>query len=188
MGTPLKIEDLTNKIDDHTYVFMVGSIGSGKSHVLLEAISPLYTREEIRTKVFDIDMVMEDLGYTDYHSEQFSRAYDALKERMDITLKNLGTIFFMTTGSVVQYAVDRLLEAKLNGYKTIMFFVDAPLEDCKIQNQLRKEKGKRYVPNHQIGDIEKTYFGAQQTFTTLKETNLVDYYIRVDNSISNRKI
>ena len=155
------------------YVMIAGGMSAGKSFIINKFVESI--------DIFDIDETMEELGFRDYTSEQFSVAMDVISEKIDIQFKERESMIAMGTASNPTIAIDRLFAAKMNGYQTILVHIDTPVNQSILQNKQRLDNGQRGVKKSDEHKIERTTTGAAQTVSFLRESALVDFFIYFNN-------
>lgn len=166
--------DLMSSVGCHLYVLVAGGMGAGKSYVIGESIKNI--------PIFDIDDIMEEMGFRDYTRDQFSAAMEVISKKIDGSMVNKRSMVAMGTSSNVTAAIDRLHNAKLMGYETVLIHVDTPVKQAILQNRNRIEQGNRGVSRADEHKIERTTIGAANTVATLRETALVDYFVYHNNT------
>ena len=169
----LQIDDI-DSLPFPVYVLVAGGIGVGKTHVVRKNIRDI--------QVMDLDDVMEELGHRKYDSRNTSEAMNIITERVEAVLERCESMVAMGTSANLPFSIDRLYGAKNRGYKTVLLHVDASIEQAVYQNELRREKGQRAVGPEESYKIHRTNQGAANTVATLKDTDLVDYFIHHINN------
>lgn len=159
--------------DQPYYVMVAGGMGAGKSHIIEHHIKEI--------DIFDIDIVMERLGFHEYTDDQFVVAIQSISAEIDEQYKQRHSMVAMGTASNPTMAIDRLHAAKMHGYQTVLIHVDAPAYQAVIQNQMRMAKGKRGVKKSDEHKISRTTNGAARTVSILRESSLVDYFVYYNN-------
>lgn len=155
------------------YVLTVGGMAVGKSFVVSRFIKTI--------PVMDVDDIMKQLKYVDYSRAHFSKAMKLIAEKIKTAMDNKESIIAMGTSSDLSFSIDKLFNAKMNGYTTVLLFIDASYEQAVRQNEERKEKGERAVAAEKGYRIRQTNTGSANTYAILKDTNLVDFCVHYVN-------
>lgn len=155
------------------YVMVAGGMGAGKSHVVEQHVKDI--------DIFDIDIVMNRMRFFDYTEDQFSVAMEVIAEEIEEQYRERKSMVAMGTASYLTGAIDRLHAAKMQGYRTILVHVDAPVYQAILQNTLRMDQGLRGVKKSDEYKIERTTNGAARTVSILRESALVDYFVYYNN-------
>ena len=151
------------------YVLIAGGIAAGKNHVVHQHLPTI--------PVMDVDHVMEANGWTDYDGDEYKQAMAIIRERIEERMAARQSLIAMGTAANLPFTVDRLHNAKLLGYTTVLLHVDAPEHQALAQNEERRLKGKRAVPNHLKYRILETYRDSRRTVELLRDTVLVDFHV-----------
>jgi len=156
------------------YVMVAGGMGAGKSFIMEKHVKSL--------TMVDIDEVMVKLGFTEYTPAQFAIAMKTVSEQMYRHMKKFTSVIAMGTASKLPTAINRLYDAKNKGYETVLVHVDTPIDQAVMQNRTRLVYGTHGVSDENEYKIRQTAIGAANTVATLRETNLVDYFVFYDNT------
>lgn len=124
---------------------------------------------------------MERMGFLEYTDEQFSAAIETITWEIEEQYRERDSMVAMGTASNPTMAIDRLYAAKMNGYRTILVHIDAPIYQAVLQNKMRMDSGKRGVKKSEEHKIARTSTGAARTVSLLRESALVDYFVYYNN-------
>lgn len=173
MSLPIEIDDI-DALPFPIYVLVAGGIGAGKTRVVHENIHDI--------KVFDLDDVMEELGYTQYKPECTSVAMGLIAERIKKHMDTKQSMVAMGTAANLGFSIDRLHWAKMMGYQTVLLHIDATAQQSIKQNAQRRSQGQRAVSPSEEYRIPRTTRDAANTVATLRDTVLVDYFCYYRNT------
>lgn len=162
------INTIVSVSDSPIYVLVAGGIGAGKSTVV---------QQHVNMPIMDIDDVMDELGYKEYTHAQTAEAMEIITKRVEDVLDKKESMVAMGTSANLSFSIDRLYGAKQRGYKTVLLWVDTPVDLAIKQNCIRREANRRAVRLEEEYKIERTSIAAANTVASLKRTMLVDYYV-----------
>lgn len=161
------------------YILVAGGIAAGKSHVVNKFINtPPYV-------VVDVDHFMSLYNYTNYNknSSEWSQAMEATGAFMSNQLDSRKSVVSQGTGANLNWVQYRLNDARSRGYRTGILHIYAPLEQLYAQNKMRKQQGKRYIPDSEMHLIKETAAQASfnVSFLEQEKSPLVDFICKYDN-------
>ena len=172
MSKKIDITDVDLLTENSIYVLVAGGFAVGKSHIVEKYVT--------RFPIMDIDNTMKELGFVDYTSQEFGEAMKVITEQvLEMTARG-ESLVAMGSASKLDFAINRLHAAKLKGYTTVLLYIDAPLEQASMQNKARIAAGRRGLKNKEY-KIRNSNQGAAKTVASLRDTELVDYFVHYDN-------
>jgi len=168
-AAPIEIDQINNLKDDKLFVSVGGGIGTGKTFL---------TNKFVELPVIDVDDFVKDVGGGKYDRSNLSKGRKKFNEKISQSLKGDESFIHMGTNANLNGAKKRLLEAKENGFTTVLVLIDTNPEVAIKQSQYRFEKGER----NQISEkrIRQSCEDAFKVFESLiKDNKLVDFYVHV---------
>lgn len=172
-----QIDDLVVLNDrEPLYVLIAGGIAVGKTHIIRQNVK--------HVPIMDLDEGMERLGFTDYDdATQTGAAMKLITAEVEAIKARRQSMIAMGTASDLTFSINRLLWAKQDGYKTLLFHITAPLSQAVRQNRERIAAGLRGVKLEQADrKIRESIEGAARTVAALRYTALVDYFGEYNNT------
>lgn len=151
------------------YVLVAGGIAIGKTHVVDEFIKTI--------PIMDIDSVMDELGLKEYNKENFDKAMAIISERFDVMMAKKESLVAMGTAMNLPFSINRLYNAKMMGYTTVLLHVVGSVGQEYDQNEERRKQGQRAVKADELHKIKDSIDGSSATVKVLRKTDLVDYFI-----------
>lgn len=172
MSKKIDITEVDLLSEDPIYVLVAGGFAVGKTYIVEKYVT--------RFPIMDIDKTMEELDFVNYTSNEFSQAMVIITEQVLELMDRKESLIAMGSASKLDFAINRLHAAKLRGYTTVLLYIDAPLEQASEQNKARLAAGKRGLKNQEY-KIRNSNQGAARTIASLRDTDLVDYFVHYDN-------
>jgi len=169
------INDLYHQ--EQVYVLVAGGIAVGKSHFIREHI------DLKKYKLMDVDDYLERIGGKHSNPDEYKQAMEMISADFDQLMKSRYALIAMGTAANFNFTVNRLLNAKLKGYKTVLLHITGvSYLEALSQNQERREAGKRAVESGRGELLAKTITYSNFTVEKLAPTDLVDFYCSFSNS------
>lgn len=172
MSKKIDITDIDQLSEDPVYVLVAGGFAVGKTYIVEKYVT--------RFPIMDIDETMAKLGFVNYTSQEFGQAMAVITEQVLEMTGRGESLVAMGSASRLDFAINRLHAAKLKGYTTVLLYIDAPLEQASEQNKARIAAGGRGLKNKEY-KIRSSNQGAAKTVASLRDTDLVDYFVHYDN-------
>ena len=154
---------LTKDKKNSYYVVVAGSTGSGKSFIV--------NRDLPDINVIDPDEFTMQLGNGVYDSKNVAKSMAMVKKEVATRLSNKSTFLQQGTAANLQSTINKLKKAKESGFKTVLLYIDAPVEQAIKQIEKRVSSGG-HGESIDIKKVENTSAGAKLTFRALSG---VDY-------------
>lgn len=152
-----QLDALVKNSKKPVYIVVAGSVGSGKSFVV---------NRDLDVDTVDPDEFTMKLGNGVYNGKNVAKSMamvkDAVKERLD----NKKTFLQQGTSANLQSTINKLKNAKKYGYKTVLLFVDAPIDQALKQVEKRVADGG-HGESIDRKKVERTSDGAKLTFRAL---------------------
>lgn len=160
-----------------TYFLIAGAIGAGKTTGISYMLEHAKVLQKNPIVLFDMDVLMmeRNIDYNDKQERQ--KIIDELDLQIKETMNQRKSLVAMGTASNLPFSIDRLHQAKMLGYQTVLFHYNTDLNTAIERNESRRKMGGRYK-NITPGLIIDTYHNSRNTVNVLTKTNLVDYSIR----------
>lgn len=164
-------------------VFLMGGAGSGKSTIRSGIIDKHVDRNYL---VIDPDLEKEklesyQLGVQEKDKDIGTKCHDESVEKcIDLFYDNVGKRNFIYdfSGRDLSTYKDFIKDAKHQGMKVSVVYVETPVETCLERVQVRGEKQGRYVPERVVRDSNR---GASQNFPILAQNPNVDKVKKYEN-------
>lgn len=197
------LQSIIEKSSSPVYILVAGSVGSGKSFIVGKHLPTI--------NVIDPDAFTTELGDGQYDSKYVAKSMAMVRLAVSEKLKNMETFIQQGTSANLQSSINKLKLAKKNGFKTILLYVDTPIEQAVEQIKKRVSSGG-HGETIDVKKVENTSNGARLTFRTLtgedfdklsnddvervnqalektekdleKVRTQLDYFIRIDNKIN----
>lgn len=154
---------LTKDKKNSYYVVVAGSTGSGKSFIV--------NRDLPDINVIDPDEFTMQLGSGVYDGKNVAKSMAMVKKAVQERLSNKSTFLQQGTAANLQLTINKLKKAKESGFKTVLLYIDAPVEQAIKQIEKRVSSGG-HGESIDIKKVENTSAGAKLTFRALSG---VDY-------------
>ncbi len=158
-----QLDDLVKQSNEPIYVIVAGSVGSGKSFIV--------DRDLPNIAVIDPDKYTMELGNGVYDSKNVAKSMAMVKKEVATRLSNKSTFLQQGTAANLQSTINKLKKAKESGFKTVLLYIDAPIEQAIKQIEKRVSTGG-HGESIDIKQVENTSAGAKLTFRALSG---VDY-------------
>lgn len=166
--------DEVDRLQGLVYVLVAGTMGAGKSTIISKHIKTI--------KLMDIDEVIAELGNGVYDRENMYKAYEIISKEIFQMMARKESLVAMGTSGSVYSAIERLVNAKELGYKTVLIHVHVPVEQAIKQNRERIKRGERGVKLAEEYKIGEVYCDVDRTVRHLKHMRLLDYIVEYDNT------
>ena len=161
-------------IANATYILVAGGIGIGKSHIISSAMPFV--------PIMDIDHEMDKYGLTKYNEKNMLQCRKPLSTKIKSMIANGASLVAMGTAADTVFTIDRLYGAKQAGMKTALVHITAPHYQARLQNEARREQGRRAVPVEDEYLLRRTITESAMTVSTVGPSTLVDIFIHIDNT------
>ena len=162
-------------LEETTYILVAGAIGAGKSTIVNKYIPNFL--------VIDPDVNTMVIGEGKYDSKNVSKSIALTKKQVQYCLEHQKSFIQQGTSANLKSTINKLKDAKNKGFKTVLLYIDTPLE-TSIKN-VSKRNERSSIPNYKI---ERTYNGSKATveyFLDIENQNNVkyhDYVVKYNNS------
>lgn len=170
----IDITEVDGLIDGPLYVLIAGAAGVGKTTIVGKYVKTI--------KMMDLDDVIVEVGKGVYSRDNAPEALEIITQRIGIMMEQGVSFIAMGTATNTDSVVERLINACDFGYKTVLIYIQAPLQQILMQNRLRIENGQRGVKLDEEHVIEQMFMGSAYTVSRLKQLDLVDYLVEYDNT------
>ena len=151
----INIEEIKS-IKQPVYVLIAGAIGAGKSFVVSKYLNGI--------EVIDPDEITKVLGNGEYISTNVAQSMAITKETVTTKLKDGKSFIQQGTSANLQSSINKMKQAKANGFTTVMLFVDTPISQAVVNVSNRSDRNI-ISPRK----IERTANGAKHTFDFMSE-------------------
>jgi len=168
------LKTLIEKSDKPIYVLVAGSVGAGKSFIINKFLSD--------TDVIDPDDFTKSLGNETYNSSNVAKSMSLVRKAVKDKLNKKESFVQQGTSANLQNTIKKLIQAKKAGFKTVLLYVSAPIEQAFEQIQQRVKKGG-HGKDIDFKKIDKTYKGSKLTFKALTGENINSFDIEDKNRI-----
>lgn len=194
------LDTLIKKSNKPFYIVVAGSVGSGKSFIVDRDLKDIH--------IIDPDKFTVELGNGVYDSKHVAKSMAMVKKAVLEKLSNKETFIQQGTSANLQSTINKLKNAKEHGYKTVLLYIDTPIEQAIKQIEKRLSNGghgesidRKKVENTSNGakltfralsgvdidkatedDLERVEDALSKTVEDLKQAqNFLDYYIKMEN-------
>jgi predicted ABC-type ATPase len=194
-----KLDSLVKNSKTPIYIVVAGSVGSGKSFVV---------KRDLNIDTIDPDEFTMALGKGVYDGKNVAKSMSMVKKSVSERLSNKQTFLQQGTSANLQSTINKLKKAKEMGFKTVLLYVDAPIEQALKQIEKRVSGGghgatidRKKVENTSKGaeltfralsgvdfdkatekDLERVEKALEKTEKTIdKARRNLDYFIRIEN-------
>ncbi len=194
-----QLDTLVKKSKKPIYVVVAGSVGSGKSYVV---------DRDLDIHTIDPDKFTMELGKGIYDGKNVSKSMAMVKKAVQDRLKTKKSFLQQGTSANLQSTITKLKQAQDNGFKTVLLYIDSPIEQAIKQVEQRVAKGghgdtitPQKVQRTSDGarltfralsgvdmdkatskDLDRVYLALKNTTKDLKKAQrYLDFYIRIDN-------
>jgi predicted kinase len=150
-----------NLISEPLYILIAGSIGAGKSFVVSKYLDNF--------EVIDPDEITMALGNGKYIPTNVAKAMAMTKKNVSTKLKDGNSFIQQGTAANLQSTINKLLQAKNNGYTTVLLYVDTSINQAIINVSIRTDRSD--IP---LKKIERTSEGAKHTFEFMSKKHVSD--------------
>lgn len=153
----IQITDIKNITDKPLYILIAGAIGSGKSTVVSKYLSDF--------NIVDPDIFTMQLGRGVYDDKHVATSMAMTKATVLSLLKGDESFIQQGTSANLQSSLNKMMNAKKNGFTNILLYVDTPLEKS-IEN-VTNRTDRNNIPSYKV---ERTHNGALLTYQVLTDT------------------
>lgn len=157
-----QLDVLTKKSKKPVYVVVAGSVGSGKSFVV---------DRDVDIDTIDPDKYTMELGKGVYDGKNVAKSMAMVKKAVKERLSKKQTFLQQGTSANLQSTINKLKKAKENGFKTVLLYIDAPIDQALKQVQKRVEGGGHGATIDKE-KVENTSNGARLTFRALSGVDM----------------
>ena len=140
------------------YILVAGSVGAGKNFVVNKHLPAVDT--------IDPDKFTMELGKGIYDGKNVSKSMAMVKKAVQERIANKKSFLQQGTSANLQSTINKLKQAKDNGFKTVLLYVDAPIDQALKQIEQRVSKGGHGATIDRK-KVENTSNGARLTFRAL---------------------
>jgi len=160
----IQITDIKNITTKPLYILIAGAIGSGKSTVVSKYLLDI--------NLVDPDIYTMKLGGGVYDDKNVATSMSMTKVTVESLLKGNESFIQQGTSANLQSTLNKMMNAKKNGFTTILLYIDTPLEKS-IEN-VANRTDRNNIPSYKI---KRTHNGALLTYQVF--TDMVEDMSRV---------
>lgn len=170
----INIDNLTT-FEEPTYILVAGAIGAGKSTVVGKHLS--------KYLVVDPDTNTMVIGNGEYNPKNVAESMALTKKQVQYCLEHQTSFVQQGTSANLKSTINKLKDAKNKGFKTVLLYIDTPLE-TSIKNVSKRDE-RNSIPQYKI---ERTYNGSKATveyfldIENQNDTTYLDYVVKYNNS------
>ena len=168
----IKLDEISN--NQLYYILMCGSVGSGKNYIVQTYLNHI--------PMIDIDYEVIKLGNGLYDTKNITRAKLNLETLKNQYFLNKTSFIHQGTSANFNNTLVKLKNAKDHGFKTILIYVNTPIE-VSFDNIKNRIMSGGHGSTITLKKLKNTYEGSKYTFDNLMKntTGYLDYYAKVDN-------
>jgi len=173
-----QLDTLTKHSKKPIYIIVAGSVGAGKSYIVDKHLPNIDT--------IDPDKFTIELGKGVYNGKNVSKSMAMVKKAVAERLSNKQSFLQQGTAANLQSTINKLKKAQENGFKTVLLYIDAPIEQAIKQIEKRVRAGG-HGDTISPDKVQRTSEGARLTFRALSGVDLdkatVEDFERVDKAL-----
>ena len=153
-----QLSKIVNNSKKPVYILVAGSVGAGKNFIVNKHLPTIPT--------IDPDNFTMELGNGVYDGKNVSKAMAMVKKAVQERISNKKSFLQQGTSANLQSTINKLKNAKKHGFKTVLLYVDAPIDQALKQIEQRVSKGG-HGDTIDRKKVENTSNGARLTFRAL---------------------
>jgi predicted ABC-type ATPase len=157
-----QLDSLVKNSKKPIYVVVAGSVGSGKSYVV---------QRDLDVDTIDPDEFTKQLGDGVYDGKNVAKSMTMVKKEVADRLKSKKTFLQQGTSANLQSTINKLKNAKKHGFRTVLLYIDTPIEQAMKQVEKRVADGG-HGATIDTKKVTNTSNGARLTFRALSGVDL----------------